>query len=77
MFRIALAATLAIVIGATSLQSETEDDLSTMRKACRVLDEVPCKTQVFCDWHYSGRGARRRGRCQVDPRFKRRSSKKK
>ena len=70
MFRIALAATLAIVIGATSLQSETEDDLSTMRKACRVLDEVPCKTQVFCDWHYSGSGARRRGRCDVDRNVK-------
>ena len=65
MFRIALAATLAIVIGATSLQSEAEDQHSMMREACRDLEEVPCKRKVFCDWHFSGNGARRRGRCRV------------
>ena len=67
MFRIALAATLAIVIEAAYLQSQTGE--VNMREACRDLSEVDCNNKVFCDWRYSGRGDLRRGRCRVDSRF--------
>ena len=69
MFRIALAAILAIVIEATSLQSQIFDQNSMMREGCRELDEVACQNKVFCVWKFSGSGAHRRGRCHADDRF--------
>ena len=68
MFRVALTATLAIVIEAAYLQSQTGE--VNMREVCRDLSEVDCSNKMFCDWHSSERGDRRRGRCRVDSRFK-------
>ena len=63
MFRIALAATLAIVIEAAYLQlSETRR--INMKEACRDLSEIDCNNKVFCEWHFSGIGEHRRGRCR-------------
>ena len=58
MFRIALAAALAIVIEAAHLQSQTGG--VSLKATCRSLGAVDCGNEAFCVWQ--ARGDRGRGR---------------
>ena len=63
MFRIALAATLAIVIEAAHLQSQTGG--VNLKETCRNYGEVDCGNAAFCVWQVRGQ----RARCRLAPGF--------